>query len=215
MMTSIKVILADDHPVVREGIRKLLEQSPEITIIGEASQGEEVLHLVEELTPDVLLLDMEMPGMGGDEVAQKVQESGLPVRILALSAHNDSHYIRGAMIHGASGYLLKEEVPSMILDAVQGVSRGEEGWVSRQVAAQMSSWVGGEEQDSNQLTGREKRVLQGVLAGKTNKEIGLELNISEKTVEKHLETIYPKLGVASRVEAAVYAVREGLDQRLS
>lgn len=213
-MAPIKVILADDHPVVREGIRNLLEQSLDISVVGETSDGKEVLHLVEELNPDVLLLDMEMPGMGGNEVAQQVRESGLPVHILALSAHSDSRYIRGAMINGVSGYLLKEEVPSLILDAVQGVSRGEEGWVSRRVAAQMSSWVGGNESDQVQLTEREKSVLYGVLDGKTNKEIGFELNISEKTVEKHLETIYPKLGVSSRVEAAVFAVREGLDQTL-
>lgn len=208
-MPPTNVILADDHPVVRAGIRNLLEQAPDIVVIGEASDGKEALRMVEELKPDVLLLDMEMPGISGAEVAHELMASGSTVHILALSAHDDKEYIQELLANGASGYLVKEEVPNAIIEAVRGVSRGERGWLSRRIAAQMSAWMQEGEQDRKGLTTREVEVLQAVVAGKTNQEIGLALGISEKTVEKHLEGVFSKLQVASRVEAAVRAVREG------
>ncbi|HSL85312.1 MAG TPA: response regulator transcription factor [Bacteroidales bacterium] len=208
-MPPTNVILADDHPIVRAGIRNLLEQAPDIVVIGEASDGKEALRMVEELKPDVLLLDMEMPGISGAEVAHELMASGSTVHILALSAHDDKEYIQELLANGASGYLVKEEVPNAIVEAVRGVSRGERGWLSRRIAAQMSAWMQEGEQDRKGLTTREVEVLQAVVAGKTNQEIGLALGISEKTVEKHLEGVFSKLQVASRVEAAVRAVREG------
>jgi len=209
-MSSIRVVLADDHPVVRTGIRNLLGRSPDIQVVGEASTGEDALRLVDELTPDVLLLDMEMPGLKGVEVAQKLHEAGTAVRILALSAYDDKQYIQELLENGAAGYLTKEEAPDTIIDAIRGVSQGEQGWVSRRVAAQMSVWMREEEQDSTKLTNRELEVLRLVVEGKTNQGVGLALGISEKTVEKYLEAVFSKLGVSSRVEAAVFAVREGL-----
>jgi DNA-binding NarL/FixJ family response regulator len=209
-MPPTRVLLVDDHPVVRAGIRNLLEQAPDINVVGEASDGTQVLRLVEELSPDIVLLDMELPGLSGNEVAQKLQQSGSEVRILALSAHDDKQYIQELLSNGAAGYLVKEEVPETIVEAVRGVARGERGWVSRRVAAQMSSWMQDEDKNARRgLTSREIQVLQAVVAGKTNQEIGLSLGISEKTVEKHLEGVFGKLEVASRVEAAVRAVREG------
>ncbi|MGE5222234.1 MAG: response regulator [Omnitrophica WOR_2 bacterium] len=208
-MAHTSVLLVDDHPVVRAGIRNLLEKAPDIVVVGEASNGTEAIKMVNDLTPDVLLLDMEMPGLSGNEVAQQLQKAGVSVKILALSAHDDKQYIQELLANGAAGYLVKEEVPEAIVEAVRGVSRGEKGWVSRRVAAKMSTWMGEDNQEHNGLTAREVQVLQAVVAGKTNQEIGLSLGISEKTVEKHLEGIFAKLGVASRVEAAVRAVREG------
>jgi DNA-binding NarL/FixJ family response regulator len=210
-MSATTVLLVDDHPVVRAGIRNLLEKAMDIKVVGEASNGEEALLMVKDLQPDVLLLDMEMPGLKGNEVAQRLQADGAPVRILALSAHDDKQYIQELLANGASGYLIKEEVPDAIIEAVRGVARGEQGWVSRRVAAQMSTWMREDKTNSKLgLTGREVQVLRAVVAGKTNQEIGLGLGISEKTVEKHLEGVFGKLKVASRVEAAVHAVREGL-----
>ncbi len=209
-MSPIRVVLADDHPVVRTGIRNLLNRSEDIEVVGEATSGNEALKLVEELKPDVLLLDMEMPGMKGVEVAQHLHQTGTDTKILALSAYDDKQYILELLESGASGYLTKEEAPETILDAIQGVAQGEQGWVSRRVAAQMSVWMREEEPESNRLTPRELEVLRLVVEGKTNQGIGLNLGISEKTVEKYLEAVFAKLGVTSRVEAAVYAVREGL-----
>jgi two-component system response regulator DegU len=165
--------------------------------------------MVTELEPDVLLLDMEMPEIKGVEVAQQLQSAGSPVKILALSAYDDRQYILELLAGGAAGYLMKEEAPEFIVEAVRGVARGEQGWVSRQVAAKLSTWT---QQETNQsdLTDRERQVLQLVVQGNTNQEVGLALGISEKTVEKHLEGVFHKLGVSSRVEAAVRAVREDM-----
>ncbi|MBI1880436.1 MAG: response regulator transcription factor [Chloroflexi bacterium] len=208
-MTTIRVVVADDHPVAREGLSNLLNKAVDIEVVGETDNGVEVLRLVEGLTPDVLLLDMEMPGLTGIEVAQQLQITKSPVRILALSAHDDKEYIQGLLVNGAAGYLTKEEVPQTIIEAVRGVARGEQGWVSRQVAVQMATWLQ-EETTQPALTKRELEVLKLVVKGKTNQEIGITLGISEKTVEKHLEGVFTKLQVSSRVEAAVHAVREGL-----
>ena len=130
------------------------------------------------------------------------------MRILALSAYDDKQYILELLASGASGYLVKEEAPEAIIEAVRGVAQGQQGWVSRRIAAQMMAWTR-EEPPKTNLTEREMGVLRLVAAGKTNQEIGLALGISDKTVEKHLEAIFAKLGVASRVEAAVWAVRAG------
>jgi len=208
-MAAIKVVLADDHPVAREGLRNVLEQAVDIKVVGVASNGDEALRLVNELSPDVLVLDMEMPGTTGVEVAQQLQSLGSSVRILALSAHDDKEYISGLLASGAAGYLTKGEIPETIIEAVRGVARGEQGWVSRQIAARMAAWTH-EEQTQTPLTERETEVLRLVVEGKTNQEIGHALGISDKTVEKHLDGVFTKLGVTSRVEAAVRAVREGL-----
>jgi two-component system response regulator DegU len=209
-MSPTKVLLVDDHPIVRTGIRNLLERAAEINVVGEASDGHEALTLVEKLSPDVVLLDMEMPGMNGKEVAVQLKQSGSPVKILVLSAHDDRQYIQELLANGASGYLTKEEVPEAIIEAVRGVARGEQGWVSRKIAAKMTAWINEDSPARGKgLTPREVQVLKKVVAGKTNQEIGLELGISEKTVEKHLEGVFSKLHVTSRVEAAVHALREG------
>jgi DNA-binding NarL/FixJ family response regulator len=209
-MSPIRVILADDHPVVRNGIRHLLEKVVDIEVLGEASTGGEALALVQELKPDILLLDMEMPDLNGREVAAKLQQMGSPVKILALSAYDDPVYIRELLESGAVGYLVKEEAPETIVEAVRGVSHGEQGWVSRRIAAQMVSWVRGDEAERSQLTPREVDVLRLVVDGNTNQSIANSLGISEKTVEKYMDAIFTKLNVSSRVEAAVYAVRIGL-----
>jgi DNA-binding NarL/FixJ family response regulator len=208
-MTETRVVLVDDHPVVRKGIRDLLQEAIGITVVGEAGQGAEALELVRTLTPDVLLLDMELPDMTGDQVVRELKARGAPVLVLALSAYMDKEYITASLANGAAGYLVKDEVPEYIVEAIRGVARGERGWVSRQVAAHLSAWMEENVEGPRPLTPRELEVLHGVVDGKTNQEIALALSISEKTVEKHLDGVFTKLGVTSRVEAAVRAVREG------
>lgn len=208
-MNTISVIIADDHPVARKGACNLLRKAGDIEIVGEARNGSEVLDLLKTLTPDVLLLDMEMPDLTGTEVARQLQAAKSPVRILALSAHDDKEYIQGLLTCGAAGYLTKEELPQTIVEAVRGVAQGQQGWLSRCIAAQMVAWSQ-EETKETDLTKRELDVLKLVAEGKTNQEIGIILGISEKTVEKNLDGIFTKLQVRSRVEAAVLAVREAL-----
>jgi len=205
----IRVLLVDDHPVVRLGIRKLIEKESDIEVVGEAENGKEALVKVGELSPDVILLDMEMPEMTGNQVAYHLQEQGAAVRILALSAYDDKQYIQELLKNGASGYLIKEEVAESIVEAVRGVARGEQGWVSHSVAERLSSLLQEDESPQNELTPRELDVLHELVTGKTNQEIGLSMGVSEKTVEKHLRRIFEKMGVVSRVDAAVRALREG------
>lgn len=209
-MPKIRVLLADDHPIVRTGIRTMLQSATDIEVVAEAKSGAEALTLVEQLAPDVVLLDMEMPGMSGVEVAKKLKLINSPVRVLALSAYDDTQYVRSLLASGAAGYLTKEEAPEMIIDAVRGVARGEEGWLSRRAVAKMSAWTREDRDEGGKITEREQEVLALVVAGKTNQEIALALRISEKTVEKHVGAILSKLGVASRVEAAVQAIQRGL-----
>jgi DNA-binding NarL/FixJ family response regulator len=209
-MIGIRVVLADDHPIARGGLRVLLEAAIDIEVVGEADDGSEALRLVQLIKPDVLLLDMEMPGLTGVEVAQQLRAVGSSVRILVLSAHDDPMYIKGLFGLGVEGYLVKEEILSTIVEAIRGVVQGEKGWVSRQVAAQLSTWVQNGPQTAILLSPREQEVLKLVVAGQTNKAIGRNLGISEKTVEKHLGSIFTKSQVRSRVEAAVWAVRVGV-----
>lgn len=208
-MPPIRVLLVDDHPIVRSGIRGLLEQASGIVVVGEADNGTKALDLIDQLSPDVMLLYLELPDMSGYVVARHISDKGSPTRVLALSAHDDKEYIQELLSSGASGYLTKEEVPEMIVEAVRGVARGEQGWLSRKVAARVSAFMQEPPASSRDLTAREKEVLAGVVAGKTNQEIALGMKISVKTVEKHLESIFSKMEVSSRVEAAVRAVREG------
>jgi DNA-binding NarL/FixJ family response regulator len=209
-MKSIRVLLADDHPVLRDGIRNILEQESDMRVVGQAATGDEALQLAIDTHPDVLLLDMELPGLTGVEVARRLRKEGSSVRVLALSAHADAHYVRGLLASGAAGYLTKEEAPATIVEAVRGVAYGEEGWLSRRVAATMTTLASQTDSGSHTLTEREVEVLHLVVDGMTNQEIGGALGISDKTVEKHLESVFSKLGVASRTEAAVHAVRHGV-----
>lgn len=136
-MSKIRVVIADDHAIMRVGIRNILSRSNEICVVGEASNGSEAIQLVHELNPDVLILDMEMPIMDGVEVARRLQSNGTPVRILVLSAYDDRQYILEMLNMGASGYLIKDEAPEVIVEAVQGVANGEKGWISRKAAVRV------------------------------------------------------------------------------
>jgi DNA-binding NarL/FixJ family response regulator len=211
----IRVILTDDHPVVRSGIRQLLEKTADIVVVGEASDGPEALRLVSELLPDVLLLDMEMPGETGVQVAQQLQVAGSPVRILALSAYDDEQYIVGLLASGAAGYLTKEQALETIAEAVRGVAHGEDGWLSRRAAAQMAAWARKGPSHTNGLTEREIDVVRLAARGWTNDHIAEALTISERTVRFHLTNVYSKLGVGTRGAAIAWAVREGLEDRES
>lgn len=207
-MPDITVLISDDHPIVIKGIKDIVDSAIGMKVVGEAHTGELTLQLVDSLKPEVLLLDMELPDISGVEVVRRLMEKRASVRILALSSYDDREYISQMLALGASGYLIKDEVPETIVEAVRGIARGEKGWVSRKVAAKLSQILQDDKVGGKDLTNRELDVLRNVVDGKTNAEIGMLLGISEKTVEKHLDGIFKKLSVSSRVEAAVMAVRE-------
>jgi DNA-binding NarL/FixJ family response regulator len=207
-MMSIRLIIADDHPVMRKGMRTLLEDSGWIEIVGEAATGAEALQMVQELQPDVLLLDIEMPDMSGIEVAQKLHNSGQSLRVLVLSAYDDIEYVRRLINCGVAGYLLKDEALRNVVQAVREVADGTTGWFSYQIQCQLNQII--EYPSERVLTERELEVLGLAAQGKTNGAIANVLQISEKTVEKHLDSIYRKLEVRSRTEAAVTAIQRNL-----
>src|SRR4030065_1901706 len=184
-MKDIKVLLADDHPIVCKGIHDLLNVADGIKVVGEANSGKQAIQMVKSLNPDIVLLDIEMPDMNGVEVLNKIVESAIPVKVLVLSSYDDREYISQMLAMGASGYLIKDEVTEIIIEAVRGVARGEKGWVSRRVAERLSQMLDSKS-DNKDLTPREMDVLGLVSQGKTNAEIGYALGIRDKTVRKHL-----------------------------
>ncbi len=214
-IAPIKVLLADDHPPLRAGMRARLEQEEDITVIGEASDGREALKLAKALQPHLLVLDMEMPEMTGLEVATQLQEDGEAIRVLVLSAYEDPEYITKLLESGAvAGYLTKSESLDTIVAAVRGVSKGEEGWLSREVAAALMKQRRGPSRkvDSSlqQLSRRELEVLQLIAKGFNNMQIGEELFIAESTVKKHVSNIYMKLELNTRAEVTAWAWKNGI-----
>ena len=207
MSETIRVLLADDHPALRLGLRVLLERAPDVELVGEAEDGEEALALIEKLQPDVVVLDCELPEMEGVEVAQEIRRRDLPVRVLALSSYDDERYVRGMLDAGAVGYLLKDEAPQAIVAAVRAAARGE-GYFSPAVAAKVTAWSRGERPGG--LTEREVEVLTLVAEGLPNKQIASQLQVAERTVNFHVSNILHKLGAASRVEATVWAKEQGV-----
>jgi len=207
MPRTIRVLLVDDHPAVRIGLRVLLEQAPDVTVVGEAEDGQEALRLAVELTPDVAVVDCELPEVAGMEVAREIRRQESATQVLALSSYDDEHYVRGMLEAGAVGYLLKEEAPQTIVAAVRTAAEGD-GYFSPGVAGKVDAWARGE--PSGGLTEREFDVLRLVAEGLTNRQIALRLEIKERTVGFHVSNILEKLGVASRVEAAVWAKDDGV-----
>ncbi len=204
-MSKIRVLLIDDHPIVRSGMRILLEQAADITVVGEAEHGGEAVEIVAALQPDVVLLDMEMPGKSGIEVARELQESGLPARVLALSAYDDEQYILKLLENGAAGYLTKEEALSTLVEAVRGVAYGETGWVTHRVAGRIARSEGQEATGDRAFSERERQALYMVAKNWSHKKIASGLGMSDAQVEELLDGLYRKIGVATDDEAAHWA----------
>ena len=214
---NIRVLLSDDHPIVRSGVRDLLSLSNRIEVIGEAGDGKEALEKALQLHPDVLLMDMEMPGLNGVEVARQLASQASDIRILALSAYDSIQFINGLLELGAYGYLTKEEMPETIIQAVEGVAEGERGWMSERIRHKYKRWVEANNKDTKspvaRLSKREKQVLTLIAEGFDNPTISERLFISGGTVENHVTNIYNKLGLRSRAEAVTWAWENHLVER--
>lgn len=203
---AVRVVLADDHPLFRAGVRALLDAAAGIEVVGEAASGPDALALVDRLAPNVLLLDLEMPGLGGVDVARALRARGDAVRVLALSAYDDSAYVRGLLGLGAAGYLTKDEAPERLVEAVRAVARGETGWLSDTIRAAHAVSA----TPAETLTAREREVLTLVADGADNAAVARRLFIAERTARNHLTSILAKIGVRTRAEAVAWAWRHGL-----
>jgi len=209
-MSKIRIVLADDHSVVRQGFRRILDAQPDMEIVGEASNGKEALDLAAQLTPDVVVMDVAMPELNGIEATRRMAEAAPRTRVLALSMHKDSVYVREILRAGARGYLLKDAVDEDLIAAVRAVSRGE-GYLSPGVAdAVLTDYRQHVTDPIDLLTSREREVLQLIAEGKTNKEIATTLNLSVYTVDAHRGRIMEKLNLHSTGELVRFAIRKGL-----
>lgn len=208
---EISTLLADDHIVVRAGIRQFLEQSPDIKVIAEASNGKEACELVETLAPDVVVLDIQMPIKSGIEVTKWIRLNNFRVGILILTAYDDEPYVRAVLQAGANGYVLKNAEPAEIVQAVRDVFHGKSVLDSNLTQKLITNLAERKETVMvEELTPRELQVLSLTAKGFTNKAIGIQLGISDRTVQNHLAKIFQKMNVESRTEAVMRAVSLGM-----
>ncbi|MEW5957918.1 MAG: response regulator transcription factor [Chloroflexota bacterium] len=211
--TVVRVVLADDHTVVRKGIRDFLEEESDIQVVAEAATGVEAVALTLQHRPDVAVLDIQMPEMTGIEAARQIKAQAPDVHVLVLTAYDDDPYIFAMLQTGASGYVLKNAPSEELVRAVRTVAAGGSALdptVTAKVMAQLSSGKPlGAQAAIEKLTQRELDVLRLAARGHTNRAIGLELNISDRTVQGHLANIFGKLGVATRTEAVLLAMKQG------
>jgi NarL family two-component system response regulator LiaR len=209
---SIRVLIADDHAVVRQGLRTFLELQHDIEVVLDVADGEAAVSAVEDQAPDVILMDLVMPGVDGVEAIRRIRERRPQARVLVLSSFLDDERLFPAVRAGAAGYLLKDVQPQELVRAIRTVHRGE-GLLHPAVAARlMEEFAEGTARPApdEMLTGREREVLTLIARGLPNKLIARELSISEKTVKTHVSSILGKLGLTDRTQAALYAVRVGL-----
>lgn len=207
---SIRILIADDHGIVRQGLRMYLQFDAELEVVGEAASGEEALAQARQLYPDVVLMDILMPGISGLEATVKLRREFPEIEVLILTSVLDDAVIRQAIDAGASGYLLKDTSSDELCQAIHAAAAGQVQ-LSREVAIRLSSNRNRDEAHSVQsLTERETEVLRQLANGRSNKEIAKTLVITEKTVKVHVSSILGKLNVASRTQAALVAVRNGL-----
>ena len=208
---SIRVVIADDHTVVRKGIRDLLTDEGDIAVVGEAHTGQEAIDLALALQPDVVVMDINMPELSGVEATRQIRAAAPAVRVLVLTAYADDPYIYGLLDAGASGYILKTAEGRDIVRAVRSTAAGQSA-IDPAVAPRLIARLTQPAVHGDTLSERELAVLRLAARGLTNKQIGAELAISDRTVQNHLANIYAKLGVASRTEAVTAALQRGLIQ---
>jgi len=219
---TVRIVIADDHPIVRDGLKKLLLLEDDFEIVGEAGDGREVLEKVQALDPDVLLLDLRMPNLDGLSALQSLQQTNKRTRVIVLTASEDKNEFVQAMKLGCSGIVLKQTAPDLIVKSIRKVNSGEIWLDSHTTAAVMRQFStgqegstggqssGGKSRERSPLSTREREIVALVAQGYKNKEMAEKMFISEQTVKNHLHNIFDKLGVSDRLELALYAIHKGL-----
>ncbi|HXW55151.1 MAG TPA: response regulator transcription factor [Candidatus Cybelea sp.] len=211
---AIRILVADDHAIFRDGLRKLLEAADDVQIVGEASNGVECTKMLNKLKPDILLLDLRMPEKDGLGVLEEVNFDTLPTRVIVLTAAEDDRDVVRAMRLGARGVVLKQSASDLLVKSIRKVFDGEI-WLDNRMTAEVidafkKSAEAGQRREKPLLSDREKEIVQLVAQGFRNREIGEKLFISEQTVKNHLHNIFDKLGVSDRLELALYAIHHRL-----
>lgn len=211
-MEKIRVMITDDHSLIREGLKQLLEFDGSIEIVGEASNGVECLEKLEECNPEVLLLDINMPEKNGIEVLKQMKAENLQIKVLILTVHNEMDYLMQAVDIGVDGYILKDSESSELKKAIRTVKDGE-NYIQPSLIPALNSQLLNRDTDKDRislLTNRELEVLVQVANGMFNKEIATNLNISERTVKNHISNIFKKIDVSDRTQAAVFAIKNNI-----
>jgi DNA-binding NarL/FixJ family response regulator len=210
---KIQVLIVDDHAILREGVRALLQLHPDIEVVGEAADGKAALELVQQVDPDVVLMDIAMPGLGGIETSLELKKMGRRAKILILSQYEDREYVRRLLKAGVSGYVLKKSAGSELANAIRAVHRGGlvlDPEVARTAMQEGGPAAPGQADPYESLTDREKQVLKLVADGRSNKEVAELLGISVKTAMSHREHVMEKLGVHNRTELVRFAIKKGV-----
>jgi DNA-binding NarL/FixJ family response regulator len=212
----VKILLADDHQLLIDGLRPLLERQRNIEVVGVARDGLEAAQLAQDHNPDVILLDISMPRLNGVDAARRILRDQPDIKIIMLSMHDDRHFLRDSLRVGARGYILKESAASEVIEAIRMVQKGELFFSptvrSRVLHDYVEGMRRGEEMPDSPLSGREREVLQILAEGKSTKEAASLLNVSVKTIESHRKQVMDKLDLHSMAELTKYAIREGLTQ---
>jgi DNA-binding NarL/FixJ family response regulator len=212
-MKPVRLLLADDHTLVRAGLRKLLESIPDMQVVGEAGDGLELLALAAQLQPQLVLMDIAMPGLNGLEATARLSKTWPTIKVLILSMHQNEEYVRQALRHGAVAYLLKDAAPLELELALKAVLRGEtylSPAVSKGVVSDYVLRLRGDEQTASALTPRQREVLQLIAEGQSTKEIARRLNLSVKTVESHRSALMRQLDIHEVAGLVRYALRAGM-----
>jgi len=212
---SIRILIADDHGVIRGGLRAILEDEPGFEVIGEANDGEEALHLVSELRPDIVLLDIAMPGIDGSECTRRLTMMYPQIHVLILTVYEDESLLREAIRAGASGYVIKRAAEEELIAGIQAVSRGDmyiHPAITRLLLKDLTPTINSQRDVLETLTSRELEVMRYIVRGYTNRQIAESLFISVRTVEGHRANLFGKLGLKNRVELVEFAEKYGLKE---
>jgi len=214
-MEKIRVLIADDHSMVRQGIKRILELEGDIIVIAQASNGDEAVKLAREYRPDVVLMDINMPGTTGLQAIKELKQDKNAYKVIVLTIHQDREYLFKTLQMGAEGYVLKDAEPAVLVEAIRNVNGGEsyiQPNMTRELVREFNRVTLHEKDkaDENALTPREIEVLELIAEGMINKEIAKQLYISEKTVKNHVSNIFKKLNVSDRTQAAIYAFKHNM-----
>jgi Response regulator containing a CheY-like receiver domain and an HTH DNA-binding domain len=215
MNNKINLLIADDHSMVRQGLKQILELEKDITVTAQASNGNEAVRLAREFRPDIILMDINMPGTNGLQAIKEIKQEKLPSKVIVLTIHEDREYLFKTLQMGAEGYVLKDAEPAVLVEAIRNVYNGQsyiQPNMTKELVKEFNRVTLHEKEKSeeNNLTSREIEVLELIAEGMINKEIARQLYISEKTVKNHVSNIFKKLEVSDRTQAAIYAFKHNM-----